>query len=316
MRILLKLVIDCDADAAWRAVHSPRAVAELYGPLMDLSPLAPEGLPTTWEPGGDVPVQLATGRHRASGPAVDPRQRAHHAGLDGPVRIFRDSGIPLTGPLASLTSGTTRWRSRPLPATRRRPSGATGSTIGGPTAFAVWPMLWATWQWRAARIRAMAPTWAHDPELNREAEPSPDARPEQAQRSDAAAEAFAAASVRHSASASTGATPGRETRRHDRGDQGQHGRGHDDDRDDGPERHRAASTKVPARPDVGSTGTDPSSDCAPAQPYTTPSTSPVSGRRDRDVRRPRAAPCGAPDRWTARARAAARARAGAARRRS
>jgi hypothetical protein len=26
-------------------------------------------------------------------------------------------------------------------------------------------MLWATWQWRAARIKAMAPTWAHDPEL-------------------------------------------------------------------------------------------------------------------------------------------------------
>ena len=36
MRILLKFVIDCDADAAWRAVHSPRAVAELYGPLLDL----------------------------------------------------------------------------------------------------------------------------------------------------------------------------------------------------------------------------------------------------------------------------------------
>ena len=42
MRILLKLVIDCDADAAWRAVHSPRAVAELYGPLLDLAPLDAE----------------------------------------------------------------------------------------------------------------------------------------------------------------------------------------------------------------------------------------------------------------------------------
>ena len=41
MRILLKLVIDCDADAAWRALHSPRAVAELYGPLVTLDPLAP-----------------------------------------------------------------------------------------------------------------------------------------------------------------------------------------------------------------------------------------------------------------------------------
>ena len=59
MRILLKLVIDCDADAAWRALHSPRAVAELYGPFLGLEPLVPGGLPTAWSPGDDVPVQLS-----------------------------------------------------------------------------------------------------------------------------------------------------------------------------------------------------------------------------------------------------------------
>lgn len=172
MRILLKLVIDCDADAAWRAVHSPRAVAELYGPLMDLSPLVPDGLPTSWEPGGDVPVQLAV-----AGIVPVGRQLIHvservTSDSHGPVRIFRDSGIPLTGPLASLDvwdhqmaisvapgdPGKTLWRDR--------------LTIGGPTAPALWPVLWATWQWRAARIRAMAPTWAHDPELAAEAAPA------------------------------------------------------------------------------------------------------------------------------------------------
>jgi hypothetical protein len=172
MRILLKLVIDCDADAAWRAVHSPRAVAELYGPLMDLSPLVPDGLPTSWEPGGDVPVQLAV-----AGIVPVGRQLIHvservTSDSHGPVRIFRDSGIPLTGPLASLDvwdhqmaisvapgdPGRTLWRDR--------------LTIGGPTAPALWPVLWATWQWRAARIRAMAPTWAHDPELAAEVEPA------------------------------------------------------------------------------------------------------------------------------------------------
>jgi hypothetical protein len=46
--------------------------------------------------------------------------------------------------------GKTLWRDRLV--------------IGGPTAALLWPMLWATWQWRAARIRALAPTWAHDSE--------------------------------------------------------------------------------------------------------------------------------------------------------
>ena len=36
--------------------------------------------------------------------------------------------------------------------------------IGGGAAPALWPVLWATWQWRGARLRALAPTWAHDPE--------------------------------------------------------------------------------------------------------------------------------------------------------
>lgn len=172
MRILLKLVIDCDADAAWRAVHSPRAVAELYGPMMDLSPLDPEGLPTTWEPGGDVPVQLAL-----AGIVPMGRQLIHFSerttqDSNGPVRIFRDSGIPLTGPLASLDVWDHQMAISPAPGDPTKTLWRDRLTIGGPTAFALWPMLWATWQWRAARIKAMAPTWAHDPELNREADPA------------------------------------------------------------------------------------------------------------------------------------------------
>ena len=61
MRILLKFVIDCDADAAWRALHSPRAIAELYGPLLEMEPLEARGLPTSLTPGADVPVQLSVG---------------------------------------------------------------------------------------------------------------------------------------------------------------------------------------------------------------------------------------------------------------
>lgn len=162
MRVLLKLVIDCDADAAWRAVHSPRAVAELYGPLLSLDPLVPNGLPTSWSPGDDVPVQLS-----AFGLVPMGRQLIHMSerrarGPHGPVRIFRDSGIPLTGPLSSLDVWDHQMAISPAPGDPTKTLWRDRLVIGGPTAAALWPLLWATWQWRGARIRALAPTWAHD----------------------------------------------------------------------------------------------------------------------------------------------------------
>lgn len=174
MRVLLKLVIDCDADAAWRAVHSPRAVAELYGPLVDLAPLLPGGLPTAWAPGDDVPVQLS-----ALGILPLGRQLIHMSerfsdGPDRPVRIFRDSGIPLTGPLSSLDVWDHQMAVSPAPGDPSKTLWRDRLVIGGPTAPAFWPLLWAVWQWRGARIAALAPSWAHDPEptLAETAEPA------------------------------------------------------------------------------------------------------------------------------------------------
>jgi hypothetical protein len=164
MRILLKLVIDCDADAAWRAVHSPRAVAELYGPMLDLSALDVRGLPTTWTPGDDVAVQLS-----AVGAVPMGRQLIHVSERfveepHGRVRIFRDSGIPLTGPLSSLDVWDHQMAVSPAPGDPAKTLWRDRLVIGGPTAPALWPVLWTMWQWRAARIRALAPTWAHDPD--------------------------------------------------------------------------------------------------------------------------------------------------------
>jgi hypothetical protein len=163
MRILLKLVVDCDADAAWRALHSPRAVAELYGPLLDFDPLDPKGLPTTWSPGDDIPVQLS-----AAGVIPMGRQLIHTSDRfveesHGRVRIFRDSGIPLTGPLASLDVWDHQMAISPAPGDPSKTLWRDRLVIGGPTALALWPVLWTIWQWRAARIRALAPSWAYDP---------------------------------------------------------------------------------------------------------------------------------------------------------
>lgn len=164
MRILLKLTLDCDADAAWRALHSPRAIAELYGPLLELAPLASEGMPVTLEPGADIPVELTLAGALSLG-----RQLIHISdravpSADGPVRILRDSGIPLTGPLASLDVWDHQMAVSPAPGDPGRTLWRERLVIGGGAAPLLWPMLWATWQWRGVRLRALAPSWAFDPE--------------------------------------------------------------------------------------------------------------------------------------------------------
>ncbi|PZU46589.1 MAG: hypothetical protein DI566_07060 [Microbacterium sp.] len=164
MRILLKLVLDCDADAAWRALHSPRAIAELYGPLVQLTPMDAGGMPPTLEPGADVPVRLSLAGAALGDQLIHVSER-YVRDADGPVRILRDSGIPLTGPLATLDVWDHQLAVSVAPGDATKTLWRERLVIGGAAAPALWPVLWATWQWRGARLRTLAPTWAHDPEL-------------------------------------------------------------------------------------------------------------------------------------------------------
>ena len=168
MRILQKLVLDCDADAAWRALHSPRALAELYAPLMGMEPLASEGMPTSLEPGADVPVQLSAlgmpiGRQLIHVSDRYVEERSADAPDGDTVRILRDSGIPLTGPLSVLDVWDHQMAVSPAPGDPGRTLWRERLVIGGLAAPVLWPVLWTTWQWRAARLRQVAPTWAFDP---------------------------------------------------------------------------------------------------------------------------------------------------------
>lgn len=171
MRILLKLVLDIDPDAAWRAVHSPRVVAELYGPLLELEPLE-AALPTVLSPGSDMPVRM-----RAAGLALGD-QLIHTSDRSvresaGEVRILRDSGIPLTGPLAALAVWDHQMAISPAPGQPGKTLWRDRLVIGGAAAPVLWPVLWATWQWRGVRLRQMAPTWAYDPESDPHGETAP-----------------------------------------------------------------------------------------------------------------------------------------------
>ena len=174
MRVLLKLEIDCDVDAAWRALHSPRAVAELYGPLIDLVPLDPEGLPSSWAPrhAGTSPripqaigVELRLGGIFPLGrQLIQPSDHVLTDPRDGaPVRTLRDTGIPISGPLAGLDVWDHQIAVSPAPGDPARTLWRDRLVIGGAIAPLLWPVLWSTWQWRAARIRALAPGWAYDP---------------------------------------------------------------------------------------------------------------------------------------------------------
>ena len=162
MRILQKFEIDCDPDAAWRALHSPRAVAELYGPLFAVEPLSPP--PTQWEPGADAGVELlAFGVLPVGRQLISVSERRVEESR-GEVRIFRDAGTPLTGPLAALDVWDHQMAVSPVPGDPGRTLWRERLVIGGAAAPAFWPVLWALWQWRGARIRALAPSWAHDPD--------------------------------------------------------------------------------------------------------------------------------------------------------
>lgn len=162
MRIFLKFTVGCDADAAWRALHSPRALAELYGPLVDLQPLG--AMPTSWEPGGDAAVQLRLAGAIPLGRQLIEVSDRQVNDRGAPVRILRDSGIPLSGPLAALDVWDHQIAVSPAAGAPERTLWRERLVIGGAAAPALWPTLWATWQWRGRRIRALAPTWAHDPE--------------------------------------------------------------------------------------------------------------------------------------------------------
>jgi hypothetical protein len=155
MRVLLKLVLDCDPDAAWRAIRSPAVFREVS------SPLAADGFPTVWEP-GQHPVEMRGGGVIPMGKQIirlNFETRQH-----GDVRIVHDSGQGVTGAVSAIRLWDHQMAIAPDPA-------GTGKTLyrdqlrigaGVLTPFA-WYSLWAFWQWRGRKLQQLAPTWAYDP---------------------------------------------------------------------------------------------------------------------------------------------------------
>lgn len=159
MRVLLKEILDCTPDAAWRALASPAVFREVSGPLMSVESRAETGFPTRWA-AGEHPVSLSgLGVLPLGEQVIRLSMRTTRNG----VRIVRDTGSGVSGLMAAIT----HWDHSM--AVSADPAG-TGKTLyrdqlvfsAGPATLAVWPGLWAFWQLRMRRLKALAPTWQYD----------------------------------------------------------------------------------------------------------------------------------------------------------
>ncbi len=153
MRILLKFVLDCEPDAAWRAIRSPVVFAAVSSPFTTFKSLEPEGFPETWPEGPHQIEGRAFGILPAGRQFID----LSFEERDG-VRLMHDSGGGVSGPLALIT----RWHH--TMAIAAAPGGRTlyrdQLVFGaGALTLAVWPALWAFWQWRGLRLRSLAQGW-------------------------------------------------------------------------------------------------------------------------------------------------------------
>ncbi len=154
MRVLLKLVLDCSPDAAWNAIRNPEVFAAVSAPLTTFSSLEPGGFPASWGV-GDHPVEV-----KALGLVPIGEQVIGISFPNAPagVRVMRDTGRGLSGPLALIT----RWEH-----TMAVSSAPDGRTLyrdrlvfeAGPITVLLWPVYWAFWQWRAIGARRLAPGW-------------------------------------------------------------------------------------------------------------------------------------------------------------
>lgn len=159
MRVLLKLTLDCTPDAAWRALRSPAVLREVVAPWLDFSSLESGGLPTTWPEGRHRVRALAFRRFPAGDELVDV---SYPGGLPTGVRMLRDGGGAIAGPLALFD----RWDHRM--AVSELPDGRTLYrdqllAHAGALDLVAWYPTWAFWQWRGMRLKQLAPTWSFDP---------------------------------------------------------------------------------------------------------------------------------------------------------
>jgi hypothetical protein len=166
MRVLLKLTLDCDADAAWRAIRSPAVLREVVAPWLDFESLEGTGFPATWPEGPHRLRTLAFGIAPTGEEIIDV---SYPGALPPGVRMLRDGGGAVTGPLAAFRHWDHRMAISPLPDGRTLYRDQLRASAGALEPL-LWYPTWAFWQYRGMRLKQLAPTWAYDPPGTADAE--------------------------------------------------------------------------------------------------------------------------------------------------
>ena len=155
MRVLLKLVLDCSPDAAWRAIRSPEVFRAVSSPFTAFTSLEPEGFPESW-PAGEHPVLgRAFGLVALGGQIID----ISFPERSDDVRMVVDSGRGVSGPLTAVTYWHHTMAVSPLPDGRTLYRDELRFDAGAITPL-LWPMYWVFWQWRALQLKRLAPSFS------------------------------------------------------------------------------------------------------------------------------------------------------------
>ena len=154
MHVMLKHVLDCSPDAAWRAIRSPEVFRAVAAPLLSFESVEPHGFPPAWTEGEHPVTARALGLFPIGEQVIDLTFTRK-----GDARLMHDTGEPVSGALGLVSywhhtmavsptkDGRTLFRDRLL-------------FDAEPLSLAVWPAIWAFWQWRGLQMKRLAPSWA------------------------------------------------------------------------------------------------------------------------------------------------------------
>lgn len=152
----LRIELDAPVEVVRDALSDPQVMVAVTKPLLVYRSLAPSGFPGRWTDGAPHPI---TARVLGLLPAGDSHVDIDRFTIDG-VPVQRDNGGGTSGLFARMDMQH-RMAATPLPGGRTLLRDRLDYRMAPPLlAFAMWPGLWLTWQWRAARMRALAPSWA------------------------------------------------------------------------------------------------------------------------------------------------------------
>lgn len=155
MHVGIRTTVDAPVEAVRDALLSPAVMVAVTKPFLVYRSREPQGFPVRWIPGEPHPITASAFGVVPSGDT--------HVDLD----LYEVQGVPVQRDNGGGTSGLFgRMAMQHRMATVDLGDGRTLlvdrlSYRMRPAALGVllWPGMWVIWQWRALRMRALAPGW-------------------------------------------------------------------------------------------------------------------------------------------------------------